>query len=451
MLQETVLAKYRVERVPRYTSYPTSPHFTEAMPDEDYRARLAAVPAEARVSLYLHIPFCRELCWYCGCHTRVTRGDRAIEAYLDALQLEIERVRQSLPGRLKAGHLHFGGGTPTILTPQQFIGLNQRLAESFDIAEDAEIAVEIDPRRLSAGMIEALALGGVNRVSIGVQSFDPKVQRAINRHQSFEQTAAVCQALRGQGIGRINLDLIYGLPYQTQSSCEETLALSLALRPDRLSVFGYAHLPSLMKHQRLIDENALPNAEERLAQFETIAAGLEAAGYRRIGLDHFALPQDELARRQAEGRLRRNFQGYTSDDCDLLLGFGASAVSMLPDCYIQNDSAIPAYRKRIEGGGFAVARSKTLDRDDRLRREVIERLMCDYQVDLGAALRKHGMASDGFEAESLRLSQLAGDGLIDYDGARVCVRPPARPLVRSVAAVFDRYLAKGSGRHAAAV
>ncbi|MFC7538094.1 oxygen-independent coproporphyrinogen III oxidase [Sphingomonas sp. GCM10030256] len=437
-----VLARYGSRNIPRYTSYPTAPHFRPAPDIGLYREWLAAVPADEPVSLYVHVPFCRAMCWYCGCHTSVTHRDAPIDRYLHALRSELAAVAAALPGRVPVQHLHFGGGTPTLMEPDGFRRLMGQLRAAFNFRTDAEVAIEIDPRTLEQPMIEALAAGGVNRASLGVQSFDLKVQQAINRVQSFEITRDAVKGLRRHGIDQLNFDLIYGLPHQSVESCIDTLRQAVSLRPDRLAVFGYAHVPGFKPHQRKIDESTLGRAAERLAQAEAIARALIYAGYVPIGLDHFALPGDPLTLAAARGQLRRNFQGYTTDACTTLLGFGASAIGRVPDGFVQNAVLIPDYEKRIRDSGLALARHCPTDGEDRRRGALIEQLMCQYRADLSGA---------GDLVDETKLEPLVSDGIIRRKGSVIEVRPEARPLVRAVAAAFDAYLDEGAGRHASAV
>ena len=450
-MQREIVERFENQRVPRYTSYPTAPHLSQPMDEAGYRAWLAAIPEGARLSLYLHVPFCRTLCWYCGCHTRIVGSDASLADYVAALRREIGLVADALPRRVGVGHVHWGGGTPTILAPDDFAGLMALLHDRFDVAPEAEIAVEIDPRRMSQARIDALAAAGVSRASLGVQSFDPVVQRAINRVQSVAETAEVTAALRRAGIAKVNLDLIYGLPHQTARSCAATVDEAVGLAPDRLAVFGYAHVPWLKRHQQRIDEAALPDAAARLDQFETIAERLGAAGYRPIGLDHFARPGDTLARRLDEGRLRRNFQGYTDDQCGVLLGFGASALGLLPDGYLQNETRIGDYQRLLAAGTLPVRRGRRLTDDDRRRGAVIERIMCDLAVDLAAIAIRHGPDPGGFAAELARLAELERTGIVRLEGSRIVVAADCRPLARTVASVFDAYLEPAAGRHARAI
>ena len=308
-MRSDLAASYGQERLPRYTSYPTAPHFSGAIGPTTYAKWLKAIPKAATGSLYFHVPFCRAMCWYCGCHTTVARRDQPIAVYEQALRCEIDLVSRQIDGRLAVEHVHFGGGTPTIMSPQSFSELISSIRQCFFVRPSAEIAVEIDPRTLSEAMIDALALGGVDPESLGVQSFDAPVQRTINRVQSFEETAAATENLRRAGIAGINFDLIYGMPHQTVASCLDTVRRCIELRPDRFSVFGYAHVPAFKKYQRKIDESWLPDSVERYDQAGAIANALTEAGYLQIGLDHFTLPGDAMAAAMREGRLRRNFPG----------------------------------------------------------------------------------------------------------------------------------------------
>jgi oxygen-independent coproporphyrinogen-3 oxidase len=450
-MRPDLAACYGQERLPRYTSYPTAPHFSSAIDADTYAEWLKTIPTNAGASLYFHVPYCRAMCWYCGCHTSVVRRDEPIAVYAAALRCEIDLVSQQLDRRLQVDHVHFGGGTPTIMAPETFADLIGSIRHSFFIRPSAEIAVEIDPRTLSREMIAALAFGGVNRASLGVQSFDAKVQRTINRVQSFEATAAATEGLRRAGISGINFDLIYGLPYQTVESCLDTVRKCVKLRPDRFSVFGYAHVPSFKKHQRKIEEATLPDSLERHRQSEAIADALTKAGYIRIGLDHFALPGDAMAVALREGTLRRNFQGYTTDASDILLGFGASAIGRLPQGYVQNEVGTRAYSQSIAGGRLATAKGYALTEDDRLRAEIIERIMCDFGADLDPICARHGATPESILQSSSRLRDLISDGVIELDGASLAVKDQSRFLVRSVAAAFDAHLERSSGLHSRAV
>jgi oxygen-independent coproporphyrinogen III oxidase len=450
-MRPDLAACYGQERLPRYTSYPTAPHFSTAIGPDTYAEWLKAIPQHASTSLYLHVPFCRSMCWYCGCHTSVSRRDEPIAAYAAALRCEIDLVSRQIDRRIQVDHIHFGGGTPTIMAPETFTDLIGSLRHSFFVLPTAEIAVEIDPRTLTDQMIDALALGGVNRASLGVQSFDPVVQRAINRVQSFEETAAATTNLRRAGVTGVNFDVIYGLPHQTVASCLDTVRRCVELRPDRFSVFGYAHVPTFKKHQRKISDAALPDSLERLDQSDAIANALKEAGYLQIGLDHFALPDDEMAVALQDGRLHRNFQGYTTDASNILLGFGASAIGHLPQGYVQNEVHTRAYTEGIAGGRLPTVKGYALTDDDRLRAEIIERIMCDFGVDLDQICARHGSVAETMLKSSPRLQGLISDGIVEFDGASLSLADDSHFLVRSVAAAFDAHLDGSKQLHSRAV
>jgi len=450
-MRPDLAACYGQELLPRYTSYPTAPHFSAAIGPDIYAEWLKAIPSNASASLYLHVPFCRAMCWYCGCNTSVVRRDEPVAVYAAALRCEIDMVTRQIGRRLKVDHVHFGGGTPTIMAPETFADLIGSIRHCFFVQPSAEIAVEIDPRKLTHQMIEALAFGGVNRASLGVQSFDPVVQRAINRVQSFEVTAAATEGLRRAGIAGINFDLIYGLPHQTVASCLDTVRQCVELRPDRFSVFGYAHVPAFKTHQRKIEEAALPDSLERHRQSQAIARALTQAGYVQIGLDHFALPGDGMAAALRDGTLRRNFQGYTTDTGNILLGFGASAIGQLPQGYVQNEAGTRAYSQSVASGRLATVKGYLLTDDDRLRAEIIERIMCDFSANLGQICARHGSAAEAMLGSSARLRDLISDGVVKLDGTALAVTDESRFLVRSVAAAFDAHLDGSQQRHSRAV
>ena len=449
-MDDSLLAKYGGP-VPRYTSYPTSPHFTEAVGPEFMQGWLAALPERLPLSLYLHVPFCDTLCWFCGCHTKVVARYEPVATYLELLLAEIDLVARRLEGRRPVLHVHMGGGSPTVLTPEDHARLTAALNAAFDLQPGAEIAIEIDPRGLRQSQVETLAACGTPRASLGVQDHDPRVQQAINRIQPFETTAAAVEMLRAAGIEALNLDLRYSLPYQTEAGLRRTVSECLSLAPNRIALFGYAHVPGLKAHQRLIPEEALPGPAERWAQAEAAAEVLTEAGYRWIGLDHFARPDDPLALALGEGRLKRNFQGYTADAAPALIGFGASAISALPQGYAQNQVPVHAYAAAVRADRLATARGFILDRDDRLRRAVIERLMCDLRVDLEALSAEHGLDGGHLSPELARLAPFERDRLVERRGSEIRVTESGRALVRSVAGVFDRYLPNSVARHSQAV
>jgi oxygen-independent coproporphyrinogen-3 oxidase len=433
-------------RVPRYTSYPTAPHFHVGIGQNELKQWLAGLPAGLPLSLYVHIPFCDTLCWFCGCHTTVVNRYSPVSSYLNDLFTEIANIGPYLKGH-PVTHLHWGGGSPTMLTPDDVRTLKGTLTRAFDFAPDAEFAVEIDPRGLKDELIATLGECGLTRASIGVQDFAPQVQKAINRIQPFDETKRVVDALRAAGVTSLNIDLIYGLPYQTRENVARTIELSLSLKPQRFAVFGYAHVPHFKKHMQLIKTETLPDAAERFAQFELAHSLISAAGYAAIGLDHFALPDDSLAVAAKAGTLARNFQGYTSDDAPALIGLGASSISALPQGYVQNKPEVPEWRKAIAAGELPVARGIALSDEDKLRRAIIEKLMCFLEVDLA----RFGKTPEDFPREMEALAPLMAEGFVVRNGTVLSVPAAARAAVRLVASVFDTYLATSKAVHAVAV
>jgi oxygen-independent coproporphyrinogen-3 oxidase len=449
-MSEELVARYGVN-VPRYTSYPTAPHFAPSVQGDTYRSWLGALDPSAPLSLYFHVPFCAEMCAFCGCHTKIVRRHEPVARYLETLQAEVDLVAGALPARFGAAFIHWGGGSPTMLRGEDWRRIHDHLHKRFDFVPDDEIAVELDPRTATEPYIRELAAAGVNRVSLGAQDFHPEVQAAIQRIQPFEQTARVVDWLRGNGIEAINIDLMYGLPFQNEARVLESIAQTVSLAPSRVALFGYAHVPWMKSHQKLIDEAALPGPLARFRQAEAAARALEQAGYRRIGLDHFALPSDSLTIALDRGLLRRNFQGYTVDAAQTLIGFGASAIGALPQGYVQNDPGLRTYAAAIAEGSFAVKRGLQLSADDRLRRDVIERLMCEMTVDLATVGARHGITPGVFNEDLESLAPLVADGMISISEDRLTMTEAGRPFVRVAAAAFDRYLAANRARHAIAV
>ncbi|MDP6952201.1 MAG: oxygen-independent coproporphyrinogen III oxidase, partial [Alphaproteobacteria bacterium] len=382
--------KYGSARVPRYTSYPTAPHFHDGVDGSMLGGWLGALDPAVPLSVYVHVPFCDRLCWYCGCHTTISSDPVRIGAYADVLTREIETVAAALPATMSLSHVHFGGGTPTQLGEDSFAALMAALRRHFTLAAGAEIAIEIDPTTLTPAMAETLGREGVTRASLGVQDFTDEVQQAINRVQPVAMVADATAMLRQAGIAALNFDLMYGLPHQTEADIARTVDQAVALAPDRVAMFGYAHVPWMRKHQQMIDEAALAGPEGRAAQADTAARQLESHGYRRIGMDHFARADDAMAKRLDEGALHRNFQGYTDDAATALIGLGASAISALPQGYGQNAGDMRAYREAVMAGGLATVRGIALDNHDRACRAIIERLMCDFAADVPALCRQHG-------------------------------------------------------------
>lgn len=444
-------ASPQADTAPRYTSYPTAPHFHPGIDNAAVEGWIAAIPEGERLSLYIHVPFCDRLCWFCACHTKQTRHYKPVATFLEALHHEIRTVAARVGDRAKVAALHFGGGSPTLVAPDDMRDLMAALRTHFTFLPDAAISVEIDPNDMDEGRLDAFAAIGMTRASLGIQDFEEKVQKAINREQSFEDTKEVIDGLRARGVGSVNLDILYGLPHQTRESVVATVEKVLSLRPDRIALFGYAHVPWFKKHQTMIDEAALPGPDERLAQSLVAAEAIVKAGYDAIGLDHFALPGDSLARAAASGALKRNFQGYTDDGCETLIGLGPSSVSRYRQGYAQNITATGEYERRAKEGGLAIARGVALSDDDRLRAWVIERLMCDFAFSAADASARFGQAAQPVLAQAALIAGEKPQAMLVREGERFVVPDATRPLVRLVAARFDAYLAKGTARHSAAV
>jgi oxygen-independent coproporphyrinogen-3 oxidase len=435
--------------VPRYTSYPTAPQFSAAVNAGDYASWLSSLPRDATLSLYIHVPYCAELCRYCGCHTKAVRQRKPVEAYAERLIDEARLVGDRVAGG-NVVHLHWGGGTPSMLGAGCLVRVFAAIAEVFDLSADHKHAIELDPRYVTGTLARALAGIGVNRASLGVQDFSADVQQAIGRVQPFESVRQAVLALRDAGIERINVDLMYGLPHQSIDDVRRSAALAVSLQPQRLAYFGYAHVPWLKPHQRLIEEKFLPDALLRMKQAQAGREALLDAGYDAIGLDHFARPDDALAEAARAGRLRRNFQGYTADQADALIGLGASAIGRLAQGFVQNAPDVAGYARAVSSGSLATVRGITLSPEDRLRSHIIERIMCDFALDLNE-LPANDMSGSDFDAELKAITPLAAEGLVHLDGKRIVVTDTGRPFVRIVASAFDAYRASSATRHSAAV
>jgi oxygen-independent coproporphyrinogen-3 oxidase len=429
---------------PRYTSYPTAPQFQPSFGAAQLREHIRLSNAGARaLSIYAHMPFCLSPCFYCGCNRLITREPARGERYLERLLAEVALLGPLFDHGREALQVHLGGGTPNFFTPAQIGRLLDALARQFHLSSRAErdFSIELDPRTVRAGDIAALAGLGFNRASLGVQDFDPQVQRAVNRIQTVEQTLAVIEACRASGMRSVNVDLIYGLPLQTPAGFGETLRTVIEARPDRLAVYGYAHLPEIFKPQRQLDATFLPHPETRIALLNLAIERLSAAGYRYIGMDHFALPHDDLARAQVAGGLQRNFMGYTTHaDCDLL-GLGVSAISHIGASFSQNPRELPGWEAAIDAGRLPVWRGLALDEDDLVRADVIQGLMCRATVDIAAVESRHRIAFTRYFAQALaRLRPLEADGLVTITPAAIGATPRGRLLLRLIAMCFDRYL-----------
>jgi len=448
---QTDLIRKHAAPVPRYTSYPTAPHFHGGVNAATYREWLGGIAPGTALSLYIHIPYCDRLCWFCACNTRQTRRYEPIARYLGYLHREIATVAGLVDGGVEVGALHFGGGSPTMLAPDDMRALNDVLRSAFAFRPDAEISVEIDPNDMDEARFDALAEIGMTRVSLGVQDFDPKVQAAINREQTFAQTRGVVEAARARGARSVNLDLLYGLPHQTADGVAATVEQALSLDPDRIALFGYAHVPWMRKHQTMIDDAALPDIVGRFGQSSRAAEIIAAHGYQVIGIDHFAKPDDTMAVAHREGRLRRNFQGYTVDDLDTLIGFGASSIGKLAQGYVQNSTATGEYERLVSETGLAVTKGFALSQEDRMRAWVIERLMCDFSFSRSEFARCFGAQGTPVIDIAEKLLQEDEDGLITSSGDRFVVTSRGRPVVRSVVAAFDAYFGTNGARHSVAV
>jgi len=427
--------------VPRYTSYPTAAEFHDGIGADDMLAALGGIGRDEPISLYVHIPFCRDICSYCGCNTGRANRTHRLAAYLDALDMEIDRVADVLDGRGRVERIAFGGGSPNAIEPLAFVRLVDRLTTRF-AATRPVFSVEIDPRSLDRDWIATLGTVGVQRVSLGVQTFSPSIQTAIGRVQPSEMIERAVNALRGAGVSSINFDLMYGLPGQTLADLERTIEQTVFLGADRVALFGYAHLPSMFARQRRIDDSALPDAAARFTQ---AAAGYEAfvaAGYDPIGFDHFGRPGDPLARAAKEGRLRRNFQGFTDDRSRQLIGLGASAISEFPDLLAQNEKMTGHYAMLIRDGGCAVRRGVERDDEAKRRSEVIEKLLC-----AGTARPVPGL----LQAALPSLAPFVRAGLVTVERGRITLSPDALPYARSIAACFDAYRNQTKGQFSHAV
>ncbi|MEQ8710895.1 MAG: oxygen-independent coproporphyrinogen III oxidase [Rhodospirillales bacterium] len=446
------LPDYANAAVPRYTSYPTALQFHE-LDEQTYRRWLRSLRQQERLSVYLHVPFCQQLCWYCGCATEVSRRSENTEAYARTLEQEIEMVSALAAPTGGIGHLHFGGGTPTQLTPVSFRRLFSILDRSFGFAADAERAVEVDPRRLEPDMAEAFARSGINRVSLGVQDIDREVQALINRHQPLDLVLQTVARLREVGIERISMDMIYGLPGQTAAHVRATARAIADAGASRVSVFGYAHVPWFRKHQKAIDEARLPGSAERFEQMLAAADELQSAGYINIGFDHFARPDDGLVIASGRGRLRRNFQGYTDDQASTLLGFGSSSIGSLPDGYVQNAATSRDWRAMLSEDRLPVVRGYATTFEDRLRRRFIEEIMCYGALDAAAICRDFGADTRQAEQAFTSLSPLADDGLVTCDGQALTLQATetGRLYLRNIAACFDPTHTARAGRHSRAI
>ncbi|EIZ80743.1 oxygen-independent coproporphyrinogen III oxidase [Novosphingobium sp. Rr 2-17] len=423
--------------VPRYTSYPTAMEFHSSIGAPDTAQALSAVTPGTPVSLYVHIPYCREICWYCGCNTGALGNGRRLDSYIEALEAEIATVAPLMRGQVVS--IHFGGGSPNALAAPALAGLIDRLRTSFDAVARPEIAVELDPRLASADYAQVMAKAGVTRASLGVQCFAPHVQARINRVQPAEMVEQAVNDLREAGILAVNFDLLHGLPLQTSQDVADTIERTLTMRPDRIALFAYAHNPRLLPRQRMIDAATLPQGPERFVQAQLAHDLLVAAGYEAIGFDHFALPTDPLALAARQGRLRRNFQGFTDEPGESVIGLGASSISQFSGLLAQNEKHVGRYRQFALAGMLPTVRGAARSAEDRIRGEAIERLLCDGELDLDRFAARHGASTDAFASARTKLQGFADRNVVTLEGGRLSVPIKSRQYLRAVASAFDQY------------
>ncbi|WP_375688762.1 oxygen-independent coproporphyrinogen III oxidase [Pseudooceanicola sp. LIPI14-2-Ac024] len=451
MKNETQLARLGLfdAKVPRYTSYPTAPHFGTATDDQAHARWIAAIPEHAQISLYVHVPFCRRLCWFCACRTQGTQCGKPLAAYLETLKAELALLSAQLPRGVTLSRLHWGGGTPTLLSAAMIEDLAAAIAAVAPFAEGYEFSVEIDPNEIDLPRAEALKRAGMNRASVGVQDFDEEIQRVIGRLQSYDVTRDAIDLIRAQGVTSLNADILYGLPHQTPARITESVQKVLSLSPDRVALYGYAHVPWMARRQSMIPSDALPTPAERLVLSETARKLFNWDGYDEIGIDHFALRDDPLAVAARVGRLRRNFQGYTDDPAEVLIGVGASSISRFPQGYTQNAPATSTHTGAIRAGRFSTARGHAFAGEDLLRGRIIEALMCDFAVSTDELTRDFGLAPTRAREMFMAVNR-AFEGLLDVSAEGLRIPPEVRPLTRMIARFFDAY-DMAQARHSSAI
>lgn len=425
-------------RVPRYTSYPTAPHFGSDIGPSEFAHWIEAVPEDSAVSLYIHVPFCRRLCWFCACRTQGTTSDEPVIAYVQTLKAEIALLRAHLPRGVRLSRLHWGGGTPTLLSPDLMRDLADTIFDVVPLADDGEFSVEIDPNEIDDARLDALAASGMNRASIGVQDFDPLIQKAIGREQSYALTRDVAERIRARGVASLNADILYGLPFQTGPRISDSVQKLLTLSPDRVALYGYAHVPWMSRRQQMIPSDAMPTPQERLSLFETARQLFLWDGYVEVGIDHFAKPEDGMAQALMAGTLRRNFQGYTDDTSPVLIGLGASSISRFPQGFAQNASGTAQHTKAIRAGQFSTHRGHAFSGEDTLRARIIEALMCDFFVSRGELLRDYDVTPARVDALFQRAATEFGD-MVQVTEEGFYIPDRARPLTRMIARAFDAY------------
>ncbi|MEL6642955.1 MAG: oxygen-independent coproporphyrinogen III oxidase [Pseudomonadota bacterium] len=435
-------------RVPRYTSYPSANHFVADFSESTVTGWIRAIPQGSKISLYIHIPFCRRLCWFCACRTQGTSSAAPVRGYLDVVKQELDIVAAQLPDGVTLQRLHWGGGTPTLLQPDMIAELATAVAEVAPFAPDHEFSVEIDPNEVDGDRLDALVRHGMNRASIGVQDFDPNIQATIGRPQTFAVTKDVVDGLRERGVPSLNVDILYGLPHQTEQRIADSVQKVLTLAPDRVALYGYAHVPWMARRQSMIPTEALPAPEERLELYETARRLFLWDGYEEIGIDHFARPGDGLAKAATEGTLRRNFQGYTDDTSDVLLGLGASSISRFPQGFAQNNPSTSGYHAAIRDGHLATTRGHEFTADDRIREAVIGSLMCQFSIDYAALAKDLNVTPESLASLAHGIDEVFPD-MLDHDENGLRIRSKARPLTRMIARYFDAYALNRDGHSGA--
>jgi oxygen-independent coproporphyrinogen III oxidase len=440
-------------RVPRYTSYPTAPQFSAAVGQAEYINWVKGIAPDSQISLYMHVPFCRRLCWFCACRTQGTSTDAPLIAYAKTLLAEIALLRAHLPKGVTLSRLHWGGGTPTLMPPQMMAEIGAAIFAALPLADGGEFSVEIDPNEIDLARLTALSALGMNRASIGVQDFNPEVQAAIGREQPFYVTRQVAQMIRDVGVASLNVDILFGLPHQSDARMAESVMQLLSLQPYRIALYGYAHVPWMSRRQQMIPADALPTPRERLQLFDRAAQILAQAGYESIGIDHFALPSDGMARAAKAGQLRRNFQGYTDDTAPVLLGLGASSISRFGAGFVQNAARTADYAAAIAAGQFSASKGHVFTPDDRLRGAMIEQVMCEFAIDRAGVARRMGagfaQAEGQFDA-LLAQTYAAFEQVCDLDADGLRIRPDSIALTRLIARSLDAY-DTSKAQHSAAI
>ncbi|MGH1354729.1 MAG: oxygen-independent coproporphyrinogen III oxidase [Thalassovita sp.] len=450
METKTQLAKLGLfdAKVPRYTSYPTAPHFSNNVSGDDFSNWIKEITPGSEISLYLHVPFCRRLCWFCACRTQGTQSESPVRAYVEILKAELQIFKRDLPEGVTLNRLHWGGGTPTLLSAEMMTDLAEAVHDVAPFAQNYEFSVEIDPNEIDDTRLKALAAAGMNRASIGVQDFDPDIQKTIGRLQGFDVTRDAIEAIRSHGVYSLNADILFGLPHQSKERITESVQKLLSLNPDRVALYGYAHVPWMAKRQQMIPSDALPTPEERLELFETARRLFVWDNYAEIGIDHFATQSDGLTIAQKTGKLRRNFQGYTDDTSDVLVGIGASSISRFPQGYAQNAPSTGAHTAAIREGRYSTSRGHMFSNEDILRSRLIEMLMCDFATDDAELKDSFGLTQDQVNA-LYAPAKTEFASMLEHNSKGLYIPTEARPLTRMIARSFDAYDLSKAGHSSA--